>query len=150
MSDHGYEDQFLGERQVKAVAPEGETRTGSQLLRVHFTNGTSEVWSERMLDTKGVLTPTISDASSLRNARMYPVVAGVMGVMLDYNLKAGEVQFLTQLIIGSFNENLNAGDRHLWNASNLEDRTMQEIDSVLMQRTEPRPTLDDVLGKPGA
>ena len=144
MDEHKYEDKFLGDKQIKLTQPAGETRNGSKLTDVTFNDGSHQVWADVMLASEGVATPQLSDATTLRMHRMYPVVNRVLEVLLDYNVRYNEVNFLTQLIVASFNSNEEQADKFLWKTDDLGVRTMVDIDKVLSEIPTPKPTLKDV------
>jgi hypothetical protein len=139
-----YADKWLGERRIKAVGPAGRTRNGVDLLTVFFEDGSSEVWSEKALNSEGVLTPQVSDANKLRAARVYPIVKQVLELLLAYNIRLSEVQALAQMITASVQESLNKADTSLWGVKYMDDISFAQIDDVLMN---VKPTLADVLPK---
>lgn len=140
-----YEDKYLGDRRIKVVSDAGETRTGDKLINITFDDGSTVVYSERMLQSDGVVTPNATNATALRSARMFGVTKDILTLLLAYNIEVGEVNFLGQLVATSVNKNLDAAEQHQWGVPYLDQRTMDQIDRVLEAKGE-RPTLKDVLG----
>jgi len=54
----------------------------------------------------------------------------MLGLMLDWNIRTSEIEYLFTLIATSFNENLKAATDKLWGATELE-RTVLDVDKVL-------------------
>jgi hypothetical protein len=137
-----YEDKYLGSKRIKIVQDAGKTEGNADLLKITFDDNSSEIWSVLALEAEGVVTPQVSDDSTLMAHKLYPVVNKVLEIARDFNLKLSEFNYLDQLVIASVTENADRANRFLWKVPYLDHRTMNDLHLVMQQI---QPTLKDVI-----
>jgi hypothetical protein len=115
--------KYYGPNEVERMVPLGEKYT-----ELVFKDGKKAVISQQM--EQEALTDEPIDLTALRDKRIKPVAKAVLGVMLDWNLKVSEIEFLFTLVATSFNENMKAATDKVWGVSELE-RSVLDVDNVL-------------------
>jgi len=130
--------QFIGPKEVLGVAKTEKKITVNEielgdLIEIQYVDGTKELMSQIMFDA--VVKEEATDLTTLRQNRMFPVVNDLLTVMLKWNVKINELEFLFALTTASINDNLNKADKKLWNKT-LSDRTMDDVDTVLKEKKQ--------------
>lgn len=137
-----YQDQFLGNKQIKFVEEAAPSKSGVELVTVVFNDGSREQYSKLMLSQEGVVTPQIQDLTEFRDRRVFPVVKDILKLMRDYNLKVDEVQYLSAKVATSINVNIDKAEASFWGVERLGQQTIVQVDDMLLSA---QPTLNDVL-----
>lgn len=127
-----YQDQFLGDKQIKFVEEAQASKSGVELVTVIFNDNSREQYSKLMLEQEGVVTPQIQDLTEFREKRVYPVIQGILKLMRDYNVRVEEADYLMNKVVLSVNENLNQAERIFWGVDRLGQETMVQVDDVLL------------------
>lgn len=134
-----YQDQWLGDKQIKFVEEAEPSKSGIELVTVVFNDGSREQYSKLMIEQEGVVTPKIQDLTEFREKRIFPVVKGILELMRDYNLKIEEVDYTLQKAVTSINMNLNKAETNFWGVERLGQQTIVQVDDVLLSEN-PIPT----------
>lgn len=137
-----YEDQWLGDKQIKFIEKAQPSKSGVELVNVVFNDNSAEQYSKLMLEQEGVVTPQIQDLTEFREKRVLPVVKGILELMRDFNLKIEEVDYTLQKAVTSINMNLNKAETAFWGVDRLGQQTIVQVDDVLLSE---KPTLKEVL-----
>lgn len=137
-----YQDQFLGDKQIKFVEEAEPSKSGIELMTVVFNDGSREQYSKLMLEQEGVVTPQVQDLTEFRDRRVFPVVKDILKLLRDYNLKVDEVQYLFAKTATSMNVNIDKAEASLWGVERLGQQTIVQVDDVLLSA---QPTLKDVI-----
>lgn len=138
---------FIGSKQIKQIIDGSEnTPGGNQIQIVEFEDGSVERFSKLMLVE--IQTDAAIDASTLRDKRIVPVVKQVLGVLMDWGIKMGELSFLSSLLNESLQFNEKQALLELWGKwmpkpSSPEDVDLVTIDRVLKSIQEPSPFKPD-------
>lgn len=74
------------------------------------------------------------DPSALRELRIQPVVKEVLKLLLEWDIKVTEFDYLMSLITTSLNENMKTANDRLWGNETI-NRKLSDVDKVL-QRIE--------------
>jgi hypothetical protein len=114
---------------TEPVLPEGLVRIW---LKDEGDEKKSIVISEKMVES--VLTDEPTDLTALRDNRIKPVAKAIMQLMLDWNLRVDEIDYLFALVNASFNQNLMAANGMLWGKqadNSIDERTTSDVDQVL-------------------
>ena len=127
-----YEDQWLGDKQVKFIEEAEPSKSGVELVTVVFNDGEREQYSKLMLEQEGVVTPQIQDLTEFRNKRVFPVVKEILKTLLNFNLKMDEIDYTMALAVTSLNENLKKAECSFWGIDRLGKETLVQIDDVLL------------------
>jgi hypothetical protein len=127
-----YQDQWLGDKQIKFVEDSEASKAGVELVTVVFNDGSREQYSKLMLEQEGVVTPQIQDLTEFRNRRTFPVIKGILTILRDYNLKVEEVDHTMALVVTSVNDNLNQAECLFWGVDTLGKETLIQVDDVLL------------------
>jgi hypothetical protein len=127
-----YEDQWLGDKQIKFVEEREPSKGGVELVSVVFNDGSRQEYSKLMLEMEGVVTPQIQDLTEFRDKRVFPAVKEILKTLLTYNLTIDDVQYALTLATTSVNENLNKAECSFWGIDRLGKETMVQVDDVLL------------------
>lgn len=115
--------KFYGEKEIVDTK---ETTDGKQILVLE--GGAEEVLVKKMVAAS--VTEEKSSPSDLRDKRCFPIVAEILKVMLEWDVKIGEIDFICQRVIMSINESLKKADEVLWKKER-NGQTMSDVDRVL-------------------
>lgn len=127
-----YQDQFLGDKQIKFVEEAEASKGGVELVTVVFNDGSRVQYAKLMLEAEGVVTPQIQDLTEFREKRVLPVIRDVLKTLRDYNVKIEEVDYLMQKVVTSINMNLQTAEANFWGVERLGQQTMVQVDDVLL------------------
>lgn len=130
-----YEDQWLGDKQIKFIETAEPSKGGVELVTVVFNDGSREQYSKLMLEQEGVVTPQIQDLTEFRDKRVLPVVREILKLMRDYNIKVEEAQYAVDKTITSVNTNLNEAEASFWGVERLGQETLVQVDDVLLSKS---------------
>ena len=125
--------QYIGDKEIKKYHCDELT------CEVEYVEGKTETLSKIMFDE--IVSEEKCDLSTLRDKRIRPVVAHVLGVMRMWGIKTSEVSYFSQLLNQSLINNENVASTHLWKSINstindVEDVSLVDVDKVL--RTIPK------------
>lgn len=137
-----YQDQWLGDKQIKFVEEAEPSKSGVELVTVVFNDGSREQYSKLLLEQEGVVTPQIQDLTEFRDRRVFPVVKDVLKLLRDYNVRVEEVDYLLQKVALSLNMNLQTAELSFWGVDRVGKQTFVQLDDVLLGLKQ---TLKDVL-----
>jgi hypothetical protein len=129
-----YQDQFLGDKQIKFVEEAEPSKSGVELLTVVFNDESREQYSKLMLEQEGVVTPNIQDLTEFRDRRVLPAVKDILTVLRDYNVRIDEVDYLMQKAFTSINMNLQEAETKFWGVQRLGQQTLVQVDDVLLSQ----------------
>ena len=118
------------------------SQSGKDLIEVTFKDGSKDIFSPAMFDK--IVTDHAVDATELRDLRIFPVIEEMLHVLLKWNIKVSEIDYIGSLIAGSLNENFKKADDYLWQEKPERERTMIDIENVL-QSSNKNQTLKEYL-----
>jgi hypothetical protein len=127
-----FEDQWLGDKQIKFIEEREPSKSGVELVSVVFNDGTRQEYSKLMLEQEGVVTPQIQDLTAFRDKRILPIVKEVLKMLLKYNVKIEELDYLMQQAFTSVNMNLQKAEANFWGVERLGQQTLVQVDDVLL------------------
>jgi hypothetical protein len=130
-----YEDQWLGDRQIKFIEEATPSKSGVELVSVVFNDGSREQYSKLMLSQDGVVSPQIQDLTEFRERRVLPVVQEILTVLRDYNVRIDEVDYVMQKAVTSINMNLQEAEASFWGVQRLGQQTLIQVDEVLLNKS---------------
>jgi len=123
--------QYLGPKEVLAVVKlDNKTPLGNELVEVCYKDGTKEILSKLILEASITNKPT--DLTTLRNLRIFPVVKELLNVLLKWNVKINEVEFIVEIVKASINDNMDKASSILWK-KNIYERTTLDVDTILRE-----------------
>lgn len=133
-------NKFIGQKKIK------DTKIESNLVRVEYEDGLKEVFSKLMYDA--IVSEEACDLTKLRDKRVQPIVKAVLGVLKDWGIKLGEIQYMSTLLNQSLQFSEDEATRELWskylpNIKSMDDVDMLSLDKVLRTKKpeEPKPIL---------
>lgn len=115
---------FIGEKEI-----EGQIPSGDKNVFVTYKDGSSEIITKLMYDAS--ITEEPLDPSALRDHQMKPIIIGIISLLLEYDVKASDVQYITALVITSLQEWEVEADKKLWNGVGKRQIKISDIDKVL-------------------
>ena len=129
-----YQDQWLGDKQIKCAEEAESSKSGVELVTVVFNDGSREQYSKLMLSQEGVVTPQVQDLTEFRDRRVLPAVKDILKVLRDYNVRIDEVDYLMQKAFTSINMNLQEAETKFWGVQRLGQQTLIQVDEVLLSQ----------------
>lgn len=125
--------RYIGDKEIQRIQDEIPV-SGPELIEVQYVDGKTEVFSKIMFDE--IVSEEKCDATTLRDKRVRPVVAHVLGVMRIWGIKTGEVGYFSALLNQSLMNNENEALKQLWkgvtsNLNTLDDVSLVDVDKVL-------------------
>lgn len=133
--------QYIGPSEIQSV--EDIELSGKKFKKVTYKEGGVEVLSDMMFNE--IVKDTSTSFEDLRNNRLYPVVNGILRVLLDWNIKVFELDYLLALTKTSVQMNEEAADEYLWKTDKF-NKTMIDIENVSQSKNR-KITLDEYLGE---
>ena len=120
--------KYVGEKEIKNYHCE------ENICEVEYLDNKIEILSKIMFDE--IVTEEKCDATTLRDKRVRPVVAQVLGVMRLWGLKTSEVGYFSALLNQSLMNNENEALKHLWKGvvptlETLDDVSLVDVDLIL-------------------
>lgn len=118
---------FIGNKEIieaqTAFSEDGKT------VNVEYSDMTRETMTKLMYDAS--LTKTPLDATDLRDHQMKPIVIGIISLLLDYNIKVTDVQYVSALVTTSLQEWEVEADKMKWGGLGKRQITISDIDKTL-------------------
>ena len=110
---------------------------GTKIVEVTYTDGSKETFSKLMYDA--IVSEESCDASTLREKRIYPVVANVLSILKEWGIKLSELQYLSTVLNTSLSENEKEAIKELWrpwipNIADVDDVDLVAVDRVLKNK----------------
>lgn len=129
--------KYIGDKQIKNYHCDEMT------CEVEYTDSKKETLSKIMFDE--IVAEDKCDATTLRDKRVRPVVAQVLGVMRLWGIKTGEVGYFSTLLNQSLMNNENEALKQLWKGviptlQSLDDVDLGAVDRIL-KSIVPEPVL---------
>jgi hypothetical protein len=121
--------RFYGDREIESIGDPNE----DGLCLVTFTDKSTEELSKMMIAE--TITEKQIDLTELRNKRCFPVVAEILKVLRDANVRISEIDFITQRVIMSIDESREVGNNKLWGVK-ADQQTMMNLERVLIGKKE--------------
>ena len=125
-------EQFIGPKTIK------ESKEENSLVTVEYIDGTKEILAKLMFEK--IISETACDLTALRERRITPVVAEVLGILRNWGIRLNELQYMSLLLNTSLQENERQALLELWRPilptiNSLDDVDLIAIDNIL--RTKP-------------
>ena len=126
--------KWIGDKQVDtaSLVPDTFDVSGDQVVEVTYIQGGSEKFTQKML--QHITTDKMTDATNLRVLRCSPVAQSIFQVYAQFGLKVNEIDYVSQLVIGTVNERLKQCHAFLWNVEAEGHQSMVDVARVLTAR----------------
>ena len=120
--------KFIGDKEIR------NHHCTDNLCEIEYVNENKETLSKIMFDE--IVSEEKCDATTLRDKRVRPVVAQVLGIMRLWGLKNSEVGYFSALLNQSLQNNEDVATTHLWKTINstlqtVDDVSLVDVDKVL-------------------
>jgi hypothetical protein len=99
--------QYIGPKEIASMEDSVfKTIEGVEIPchKVTFSDNSIELIPVKTFNAVALEMP--SDLSDLRNRKTYPIVKEMLELMLSYNVKLSEIDYIFQLVTTSINENM--------------------------------------------
>ena len=130
--------QFLGQKEIRSLSPlDRKTYLGGEVLEVTFKDGSKQEIPNEVFklafDTRPV------DLTGLRDRMVKPVVAKILAVLLDAEVKVIDIDHIQQTVTGLINQRLDEAEAVVWGKNSL-DKTLGDVHQKLTDAngTEPK------------
>ncbi len=124
---------YIGPNKVKDnVVLDEKLPTGEDLIDITYESGKKELLTRRTFEA--VVKNEPSDLTTLRGARIIPLVQEMLTSMLNWGVKVDEVEFAMSLLTNSINQNLKESDTRVWGKERSEI-TLIDMDKLLRKVT---------------
>lgn len=114
--------RFIGDKRIVDELEDGD------FVVVTFKDGTSERMTKKMLELSRTREST--DLTTLWDRQLGAVTQDILQVMLDWNIKLGQLDYLFNLLKSSLEHNNEKAGNILWGKATAE-RSMVDVDEVL-------------------
>lgn len=121
--------RYYGNKEVTNISD----ANSDGLFIVTFSDGSTEELSKLIISE--AITDKPCDLTELRNKRCFPVVAKVLEVLRDANVRISEIDFITQRVIMSIDESREVGNTKLWGVK-ADEQTMFNLERILTKKEE--------------
>jgi hypothetical protein len=118
---------YIGDKVIN-----GESSEGDGFVMVSFEDKTSETFGNEMFEA--IKSNESCDASALRDKRVVFLAGKILELLLKYNMKLSEYEFLMMTIKGSLDENIRKSNEIVWGKM-ASEKTMLDIDNVLKEKS---------------
>jgi len=136
--------QFIGPVKIEEINEmEYKTPAGQVVYKVLCDDGRVRIITEKQIETS--VTDEVSDWTSLRERRMFPLAEKVLAMMLEYNMAVGDMEHLFLTVGRSVDESFNQAASILWHGddtnytpgseTNGDERVFVQADKVLKNGT---------------
>ena len=98
---------------------------------LEFTDGTKDEVASDLYFISETEEPI--DATALRDKQIHAVAKEILDIILRFDIKLGEVDYLFQVAGTSLSENFKAANEKKWGGKDRMDIRMSDIDSVLKE-----------------
>ena len=140
-------DRYVGPNKVVDVKEEAiTTPSGGKVLRVVFESGKWQLMSEKSYNI--LLKDSPIDSSSLRDITTNIMMDEIVKIMLEYDIRATDVEHLLQKVTGKIIDCFNRANNYLWTGDDkffvpgvepLQFRTLLEADKILKSIPQNEP-----------
>jgi hypothetical protein len=103
----------------------------NSMHEITLSGGKKVVLSTKMLAE--VVKEQPQDLTELRNARCFPVVSDILKVLLNWNIKLSEIDFVNQRVIMSLEETHKKANAAIW-GKELDEQTLQDVQNILQPK----------------
>lgn len=117
-------NKYYGKKKIKNSGPNPD---GNIVLR--FDDDTSVTLSKKMAEH--AITDKAVDLTELRTLRIQPVTEEVIKLLLEWDIKISEIEYLTTLMVTSINKGIESASNKLWDIKHVDDRTVGLVDKVI-------------------
>ena len=125
--------KFIGKKKITSVEEtKDKTPGGFSLIRVEYDDESIEYMSSLMFPK--VTSDKACDESALRDKRMYPVVENILGLLRDWGIKTGELQYMSALLNLSLDNNQKEAMSELWSKWMPRPMSLDDVDLITMDR----------------
>ena len=118
-------NKYYGPKKIKESHGNGDS------MVLTFDDDTTETISMKMVEH--VITDKSVDLTSLRDLRLRPVVEEMLEIMLNWDIKIHEIQYLTTLMVTSINDSIDKASNKLWKVNDVDDRSVGLVNKVLKE-----------------
>lgn len=130
MNNH-YKGKFIGPRRIKELKLIDEkTLLGQEIYLVSYRDGTQEELPKQVI--KDTATDKAKDLTELRELRVKPVVAKIIGLLTEADLKLEEIDYMGSKVSSSIEEAIKQTVTKLW-GKEFSERTMRQLDKTLKE-----------------
>lgn len=113
---------YLGSKKIQATED-----LGNRVL-VKFKDGSQEELSKLMFEASKTSGPV--DLTKLRDTRCHPVVEKIIAILLEWDVKMSEIDYILNLTASSLNMSQESASNLLWKKDKME-RTVYDVEAVL-------------------
>lgn len=126
------EDKWLGNKKIKFGKEAGQNNNGMPEIEVFFDDGTKGIWTLKMLQAPGVVTPNPLDLTQFREVQVVALVSDMLKLLLDYSPREKDITYVVQKFEASIVENITKAQNKLWGIENVGEQTFGAVDKVLL------------------
>lgn len=113
------EKQFIGQNEIMGVEKQDYTTPlGGEVLKVLYTNGSSEITSKRAFDVEVSKEPMTAEHAQMQ--RLNSMILAVMEVIAEYDLKGGDAQPFVNKLSFMIQDAFDRASNYLWSKNDLE------------------------------
>ena len=105
--------KFIGADEIESIKPaEVKTPEGKDVMEVTFKNKKKYIYPVTTLEL--VVTDELSDASTVQQKKMTPMIRQVLGICAEYDLSVSEIEMLFKQIGSNLDLAFNRATNQIW------------------------------------
>ncbi len=113
------EGKFIsGDTIVSAEVIDLKTPQGKDIVEVTFKNGFKRLFTQLTLDA--IVSDEVSDASSVSEKKLKPVIMKVMEVLAEHDINVGEIDMFQKQLGSNLENSFNRATNYLWFSNDKE------------------------------
>lgn len=124
-----YKKKFIGIDKIKSLKLiERKTCLGKDVYELTYTDGSKVELPKHVIEI--LTTEKSTDATALRELIIKPIVKDVLSVLLDYEIRLEDINFVLENTSAAITESVKQAVTKLF-GKGFEDRTLEDIDEIL-------------------
>ncbi|MEK6830168.1 MAG: hypothetical protein AABY15_08695 [Nanoarchaeota archaeon] len=113
---------YIGQKRIESYSDRGDR------IAVVYKNGSTETFKKELFEE--IKTSSPIDANSLQDKRVFPIVKMILELMLDWDIKIEDFEYILSKTRQSVEEGLVKANEKLW-GNKIHDRKFSDVDKVL-------------------
>ncbi len=121
--------KFIGLDKIKSVKlAERKTCLGKDVYELTYTDGSKKELPKHVVEL--LATEKSTDATALRELMIQPIVKDLLGVLLDYEIRLEDINYVFEKTSASITESVKKAADVVF-GKEFKERTLQDIDKIL-------------------
>ena len=125
--------KFIGKKKITSIEEiKDKTPGGFSLVKVEYEDESIEYLSSLMFPK--VVSDKECDESVLRDKRINPIVENILGILRDWGIRTGELQYMSALLNLSLDNSQKEAMSELWAKWMPRPMSLDDVDLITIDR----------------